>query len=103
MKGGGSAKAIVSKKQVEGSEDRVDDRTRSIATPSSYFMVLRQGGDVLARLEDLMRARGVRSASIVGFGLVAKARFGFFDFDKGDYDPREFEELEITGLTGTLA
>jgi uncharacterized protein len=81
----------------------MDQAPRSIATPTGHLMVLRQGDDVLAQLEDLMRAHDFASASIAGFGFVAKARFGFFDFDKGDYDPRDFEELEITGLTGTLA
>ncbi len=76
---------------------------RSIATPTGFLIVLRQGDDVLARLADLMRDEKIPSASLTGFGFVAKARFGFFDFERGDYDPQEFEELEITGLTGTLA
>ncbi|MBD8736252.1 PPC domain-containing DNA-binding protein [Sphingomonas sp. CFBP 13706] len=66
-------------------------------------MVLRQGDDVLARLETLMREEGIPSASISGFGFVASARFGFFDFERGDYDPRKFEDLEIVGFSGTLA
>jgi len=66
-------------------------------------MILRQGDDVLARLEELMFAEDMPSASVTGFGFAGQARFGFFDFDRGDYDPRDFEDLEITGLTGTLA
>lgn len=76
---------------------------RYITTPAGFLIVLRQGDDVLARLEALMRDEDIPSASISGFGFVATARFGFFDFDRGDYDVREFRELEITGLTGTLA
>jgi predicted DNA-binding protein with PD1-like motif len=76
---------------------------RHIATPSGFLMVLRQGDDVLARLEQLMIAEEIPSASISGFGFVEEARFGFFDFDRGDYDPRDFKNLEITGLAGTLA
>jgi uncharacterized protein len=76
---------------------------RYIATPTGFLMVLRQHDDVLARLRELMHEEEVPSASIAGFGFVATATFGFFDFDRGDYDPRTFTDLEITGLTGTLA
>lgn len=76
---------------------------RHIPTPTGYLMVLRQGDDVYAMLEALMREADIPSASISGFGFVARARFGFFDFERGDYDPQDFEQLEITGLTGTLA
>jgi uncharacterized protein len=34
---------------------------------------------------------------------VAEARFGYFNFERGDYDARTFENLEITALIGTLA
>lgn len=76
---------------------------RHIATPTGYLMVLRQGDDVLAELERLMQSEAIGSASVSGFGFVAKARFGYFDFERGDYAPREFDALEITALTGTLA
>jgi predicted DNA-binding protein with PD1-like motif len=76
---------------------------RHIAVPGGFLIVLRQGDDVFARLEALMRDEQIASASIRGFGFVRTARFGYFDFARGDYDPREFTDLEITGLTGTLA
>lgn len=81
----------------------MSEHVRHLATPTGFLMVLRQGDDVLARLEALMRVEDIPSASITGFGFAGQARFGFFDFDRGDYDPREFEDLEIAGLTGTLA
>jgi predicted DNA-binding protein with PD1-like motif len=76
---------------------------RYIAVADGFLMVLRQGDDVFASLEALMRDERIASASIRGFGFVRTARFGYFDFARGDYDPREFADLEITGLTGTLA
>lgn len=79
------------------------DHSSYIATPSGFLMVLRQGDDVLGRLTALMLAEEIPSGSMTGFGFVASARFGFFDFDRGDYAPREFVDLEITGLVGTLA
>jgi len=79
------------------------EHVRHIPTPTGFLMVLRQGDDVLARLEGLMQTEAIGSASLSGFGFVAKARFGFFDFERGNYDPREFDALEITAFTGTLA
>jgi predicted DNA-binding protein with PD1-like motif len=81
----------------------MSERERHIAIPSGFLMVLRQGDDVFARIGELMRAEDIPSASFTGFGFAGRARFGFFDFNRGDYDSREFEELEITGLTGTCA
>jgi predicted DNA-binding protein with PD1-like motif len=79
------------------------EHTRQLATPTGFTMVLRQGDDVFARLSALMVAEDIPSATIIGFGFAAEARFGFFDFERGDYAPRDYEELEITGLTGSLA
>lgn len=76
---------------------------RFVQTPTGFLIVLRQGDDVIGSLEALMREATVPSASITGFGFVAEARFGYFDFDKGDYDPGDFRDLEITALAGTLA
>lgn len=81
----------------------MSEPVRHLPTPSGFLMVLQQGDDVLACLETLMRAEDIPSASLTGFGFAGKARFGFFDFDRRDYDPREFADLEITGLNGTMA
>jgi predicted DNA-binding protein with PD1-like motif len=79
------------------------DTTRYIAVPSGFLMVFRQGDDVFAGLETIMRDEQIPSASIAGFGFVAEARFGYFNFERGDYDAQTFRDLEITGLIGTLA
>ena len=76
---------------------------RHIRTPSGFLRVLQQGDDVLALLGALMQTENVHSASVMGFGFVAKARFGFFDFERRDYKPRDYTDLEVTGFTGTLA
>ena len=81
----------------------MSEHVRHVAIQSGFLMVLRQGDDVFARLEELMLAEGIPSASITGFGFVSHVRFGYFDFERGDYDPRDFADLEITGLTGALA
>ncbi|MBS7556379.1 DNA-binding protein [Ancylobacter dichloromethanicus] len=66
-------------------------------------MVLRQGDDLFVHLEKLMRDEDIPAASVRGFGFVSTIRFGFFDFERRDYDPRDFTDMEVTGLTGTLA
>lgn len=80
-----------------------DRIARSIAVPTGFLMVLRQGDDVFEALALLMRRERIPSAGILGFGFVSKARFGFFDWEREDYDPRDFTDLEITNLSGTLA
>ncbi|MVT64952.1 DUF296 domain-containing protein [Bradyrhizobium pachyrhizi] len=66
-------------------------------------MVLRQGDDVFQHLERLMTDTNIPIATIRGFGFAGSIRFGFFDFDRRDYEPREFSDMEVTGLTGSLA
>ncbi|MDB5530402.1 MAG: DNA-binding protein [Devosia sp.] len=81
----------------------MSEHKRYIATPTGFLMVLRQGDDVFVWLESLMRDEAIPSATIVGFGFVHKATFGFFDFDKKQYSPKTMEDLELTNFTGTLA
>ena len=76
---------------------------RYIAVPNGFLMVFRQGDDVFAGIEAIMRDKQIPSASIAGFGFVAEACFGYFNFERGDYDRQTFREFEITGLIGTLA
>lgn len=85
------------------SDHGMSDHRRHIATPTGFLMVLRQGDDVFARLEALMREEAIRSAVISGFGFAGKVTFGFFDFEASDYRPRTMENLELANMTGTLA
>lgn len=76
---------------------------RYIPIPTGFLMVLRQGDDVFARLEALMRDEAIPAAVINGFGFVGKATFGFFDYETKQYRPKTMMDLELTNLTGTLA
>ena len=76
---------------------------RHIATPTGFLMVLRQGDDVFARLEALMREEAIPSAFISGLGFAAHVTFGFFDYEKKEYAPKTMHDLELTNLSGTLA
>ncbi|AOO82186.1 DNA-binding protein [Bosea vaviloviae] len=76
---------------------------RSIAIPTGFLMVLRQGDDVFARLEALMREEAIPSAFISGLGFAGHVTFGFFDYEKKEYAPKTMRDLELTNLSGTLA
>ena len=48
---------------------------RSIKTSTGYLMVLRQGDDVFARLEELAEREWIPSASFVGIGFLSEVTF----------------------------
>ena len=79
------------------------ERKRYVPMPNGFLMVLRQGDDVFARLDILMRAEAIPSAVISGFGFLGKVTFGFYDYEAKAYRPKTFENLELTNLSGTLA
>lgn len=81
----------------------MSEQKRVIPVPGGFLMVLRQGDDLFEHLNRLMSEADIPSASVRGFGFAGSIRFGFFDFSRRDYDPRDFTDMEVTGLTGTLA
>ena len=76
---------------------------RSIRTSSGYLMVLREGDDVFAQLEQLAERERIPSASFVGMGFLSEVTFGFYDFGKKAFDPKSFAKVELTNMTGTIA
>jgi predicted DNA-binding protein with PD1-like motif len=79
-----------------------DSHKRYIKVPAGYLMVLRQGDDVFAQLENLTTTEKIPSATISGMGFV-KAKFGFFNRETKEYDPREFNDVEMASMSGTIA
>jgi uncharacterized protein len=77
--------------------------TKYIPTSVGFLMVLTHGDNVLAQLEKLASEEGVPSASFFGLGFAERAKFGFFDFEKKAYDPKVFEDVEVSNLIGTIA
>ena len=59
-------------------------------TPTGLLMVLRQGNDVLAELEDLTSREAIDGATFCGFGFAGSVTFGFFDYDRKEYVPKKF-------------
>lgn len=73
-----------------------------IKVPAGYLMVLRQGDDVLEALENFAVAEHIPSANFSGMGFV-NAKFGFFNFKTKEYDPKEFNDVELANMIGTIA
>jgi len=76
--------------------------TRYTKTPTGYLMVLRQGDDVFKEIEKFAVAKKIPSANFTGMGFV-NARFGFFDFKTKQYKPKDFKNVEMASMTGSIA
>jgi len=79
-----------------------DTIKRYIKTPTGFLMVLRQGDDVLAHLENLASQENIPSANFSGMGFV-NAKFGFFNFKTKEYEPKEFKDVELASMNGSIA
>lgn len=73
-----------------------------IKVPAGYLMVLRQGDDVLAQIEEMAMKEKIPSANFTGMGFV-NVKFGFFNFKTKQYDPKEFKDVELASMTGSIA
>lgn len=65
-------------------------------------MVLRQDDDVLKQLEDFATQENIPAASFTGMGFV-NVKFGFFNFKTKEYEPKEFKDVELASMTGSIA
>jgi predicted DNA-binding protein with PD1-like motif len=70
--------------------------------PAGYLMVLRQGDSILNEIEALAQVEKIPSATFSGMGFV-NITFGFFDFKTRQYDPKEFRDVELASMQGTIA
>jgi uncharacterized protein len=70
--------------------------------PAGYLMVLRQGDSILNEIEALALAEKIPSATFSGMGFV-NITFGFFDFKTRQYTPKEFRDVELASMQGTIA
>ncbi|KMQ69129.1 hypothetical protein ACM39_03180 [Chryseobacterium sp. FH2] len=76
---------------------------RYIKTPTGYLMVLRQGDDVIANIENLAKTENIPSASFTGIGFASDITFGFYDFNTKKFNPKTFYKVEMGSLTGSIA
>lgn len=70
--------------------------------PAGYLMVLRQGDSILNEIEALAQVEKIPSATFSGMGFV-NITFGFFDFKTRQYTPKEFRDVELASMQGTIA
>lgn len=78
------------------------EAARYTKVPAGYLMVLREGDDILKEIENLAVAEKIPSANFTGMGFVTMT-FGFFDFKTKKYNPKEFKDMELASMHGTIA
>lgn len=79
-----------------------DTTKRYIKVPAGYLMVLRQGDNVFSEIEKMATAENIPAATFTGMGFV-NARFGFFNFKTKEYAPKDFKDMELASMTGSVA
>ena len=79
------------------------EKCRYIKTAYGYLMVLREGDDVLAHIENLAQEKQIPSANFTGIGFASEATFGFYDFNAKKFNPKTFNKVEMGNLTGSIA
>lgn len=75
---------------------------RYTKVPAGYLMVLREGDNILREIEALTEKENIPSANFTGMGFV-NMTFGFYDFKLKKFDPKEFKDMELASMHGTIA
>jgi predicted DNA-binding protein with PD1-like motif len=75
---------------------------RYIKTPTGYLMVLKPGDDLFKELEKFALNENIPAANFTGLGFV-NVRFGYFNFKTKKYKPKQFNNMELASMTGTIA
>lgn len=85
-----------------GCEQDAEPVRKYARSADGYLMVLREGDDVFAQLTRLAVDEQLEGATFTGFGF-GHATFGYFDATKKEFDRREFRDVELASLTGSIA
>jgi predicted DNA-binding protein with PD1-like motif len=89
---------LVSAQQKDDSQ-----KCRYTKTSYGYLMVLREGDNVLALIENLAKEQQIPSANFTGIGFAQEVTFGFYDFSQKKFNPKTFNKVEMGNLTGSIA
>ena len=79
------------------------EKCRYTKTPNGFLMVLREGDNVLALIENLAKEQNIPSANFTGIGFAQDATFGFYDFGQKKFHPKTFNKVEMGSITGSIA
>ena len=80
-----------------------NSQCRYSKTSSGFLMVLREGDDVIASIENFVKEQQIPSGNFTGIGFAGEVTFGFFDFNQKKYNPKTFNKVEMGSLTGSIA
>lgn len=86
----------------QSSSNKDSSTTRYIKDSLGYLMVLRQGDNLFNELEKFATRENIPSANFTGMGFV-NIQFGFFDFAKKEYKPKDIQNVELASMHGTIA
>lgn len=67
-----------------------------------YVMVLKQGDNIMQELEKFVLEEKIPSANFTGMGFV-NITFGFYDKRSKTYVPKDFKDVELASMHGTIA
>lgn len=84
-------------------QQNTNSQCRYTKTAHGFLMVLRQGDDVLASIENLVKEQQIAAGNFTGIGFAQEATFGFFDFNQKKFNPKTFNKVEMGNLTGSIA
>jgi predicted DNA-binding protein with PD1-like motif len=72
------------------------------ATTDGYLLVLKPGDDVLGAIKELAERERIPSGNFSGIGFVT-ATFGYFNPETKTYEPKEYKDVELASLNGSIA
>ena len=79
-----------------------DTFVRYAKVNTGYLVVLRQGDNLFEQLEKIALVEKIPAANFTGMGFVS-IRFGFFNFLKKEFLPKDFKNVELASMQGTIA
>lgn len=84
-------------------QEKKSEVKRFVKTSTGYLMVLREGDDVFKAIAQLAKTENIPSANFYGMGFAGSVTFGFYDFNKKVFNPKEFKRVEMGSVTGSIA
>ena len=88
---------------LQAQQNNDSKKCRYTKTNYGYLMVLREGDNVLAEIENLAKEQKIPSANFTGIGFAQDATFGFYDFGEKKFHPKTFNKVEMGSITGSIA